>query len=289
MTDTQETPVETDNVAPVTPDTNAAPPETPPSASASWRETLPDDLKESASLSKFETVEGLAKSYTNLEKMLGGDKVNIPKDGDEEGLERWYKAGGWPEDAKGYEFEPPAEVPEGMVYDEELDGRLSGILHSAKLDKRQAAAVRTELMKMVGEGAMENMDASKLADDQRAQALAESEAALKKEWGNAYEQNGKIAGRAINQLFGDELTAVFEENGLGNHPALIRAAHQMGKKLIGEKELIGEGLNEPSPKDLDEQISSYRASNKDALQDGSHPDHALAVQKLTDLYSRRYG
>lgn len=289
MTDAQETPASADNVALATPNTPETPADPSLGDAASWRDGLPDDLKESASLSKFETVEGLAKSYTSLEKMLGSDKVTVPKDGDEESLDKWYKAAGWPEDAKGYEFKQPEEVPEGMEYDEALDGRLQGILHEAKLDKRQASAVREELMKMVGEGVMDNMDASKLVADQQEQAIAESEATLQKEWGKAYEQNAKIAGRAINQLFGDDLEAVFNEKGLGNHPALIRAAHEMGKKLIGEKELIGEGLTEPTPGDLDSRISDFRTTHAAALNDASHSDHKLRVQEMTKLYDARYG
>ena len=44
-----------------------------PAAEASWRDSLPEELKTNASLEKFSDVSTLAKSYINAESMIGKD------------------------------------------------------------------------------------------------------------------------------------------------------------------------------------------------------------------------
>lgn len=258
------------------------------SVSQSWRDSLPDDLKGNASLEKFETVEGLAKSYTNLEKMLGADKVPVPKEGDNEALERWYKAGGWPEQPEGYKFEKPADIPEGMVYDQDIDNRLTGILHEAKLDPRQAHSVREKLIELVSEGTVENVNASKAQADAVEAERKTAEESLRKEWGNAFDERAKIAGRAMNELWGADLMSAFEAGGFGNHPVLVKKAYEMGTKLIGEKNLIGEKEAEQTPGDLDAAISEFRNKHATALMDKTHVDHARLTAEMTRLYEKRF-
>ena len=268
---------------------NPAPvPEPSPAPVASWRDTLPDDLKSNTSLGKFETVEGLAKSYTNLEKMLGADKVVVPKDGDQEGWNRFYRAAGHPEKAEDYGFGKPEQIPEGMVYDPELDKRLAGIVHKHGLNKHQAAGVRNDLLAMVGEGATANLESSKLAEAENQKAIIAGENALKAEWGNAYEQRGKVAGAAINKFLSPETVAAFAAAGIANNPAVIKDFYNLGVKLAGETELIGAGQTEQTPGDLDGAIADFRTKHGSALYDKSHPDHTVRVKEFTALYQKRF-
>ena len=46
----------------------------------SWRDSLPEDIRDNSSLSKFTDVSTLAKSYINAEQMIGKDKFTIPGD-----------------------------------------------------------------------------------------------------------------------------------------------------------------------------------------------------------------
>lgn len=256
-------------------------------APKSWRDTLPEDIRNSPTLSKFETIEGLAKSYTNLERMMGTEKVPVPKT--EEDWDRWYRAAGRPDSVEGYEFAKPEQVPEGLEYSEDLDKRIASEFHKQGLSKQQAAGVREALMGILAEGGAESLNSVKANEERMAQEAKEAEGQLQKEWGKAYEQNGKIAGRAINELFGPELSALFEAKGLGNHPLLVKAAYGMGKKLIGEQTLIGDGFKEETPGDLESKIADHRNKYRDVLYDKSHPDHDTRTRELTALYEKRFG
>lgn len=284
MTD-ETTSADAGNVAATT---EAATTTTSTAATQSWRDSLPDDIKSVPTLSKFETIEGLAKSYVNLEKTLGSEKVAIPKDGDTEGWERFYKAAGAPDAPAAYGFKAPETVPEGMQYNPDLDKQIAGIFHGAKLNKQQAAAVREGLLEIVGKGATESLDASKQAEASRAQAIAQGEQALKAEWGTAYEQRGKVAGAAINKFLSPETIAAMEAAGLASNPAIVKDMYTLGVKLAGEKELIGASEGSQSPGDLDSAIATFRQSHSAALFDRAHPDHALRTKELTALFQRRF-
>ncbi|WP_271896317.1 hypothetical protein [Candidatus Phyllobacterium onerii] len=248
-----------------------------------WRDTLPEDIRASPSLTKFETQEGLAKSYINLEKMLGTDKVAIPKEGDQEGWERWVKAAGRPDDPKDYGFEPPKELPAGLEYSPENDQRLAAVVHKAGLNKHQAGLVREEFMRWMGEGAVAKTDLS-------ASTAATQETQLRTEWGRAFDQNLKEAKLAVKEYGGDEFAAYLETTGLGNHPALAKAFHTIARKTMGESQLIGNGgERESTPADLDKAITDFRNTHSVALFDKAHADHAQRTAEYTRLFEKRHG
>lgn len=284
MTDTPAPAPVADNAAPA-PVPAAAPATTAPT---SWRDTLPDDIKTNASLSKFDTIEGMAKSYVNLEKMLGAEKVPVPKEGDEEGIQRFFKAAGWPDKPDGYGFKAPEKLPDGMVYNAELDGKLAGIFHGSKLTASQASKVREGLMEIVSSGATETLEASKLREAETAAAIQKAEETLKAEWGQAYEQRGKVAGAAINKFLSPETIAAMEAAGLANNPAIVKDMYKLGTALAGEKELIGEAEQNMAPADYEAAIADFRQKHNAALFDRSHPDHALRTAEYTKLFERRY-
>jgi len=277
-------PAPADNAAPA-PIAEAAPATT---SSPSWLDDLPDDLKTSPSLSKFETKEGFAKSYINLEKMLGSEKVPVPKEGDAEGWTRYLKAGGLPDTPDAYGFTKPETVPEGFNYDEGLDKRIAGMMHKANLLPSQAKAMREELMGLVAEGAQENLNASKAQEAAKALDVQRGTDALKQEWGPAFEQRGKVAGAAINKFLSPETIAAMDAAGLANNPAIIKDMYNLGVKLAGEKELIGVAEQSQAPTDLDAAIADHRSKHGAALQDRSHPDHKLRVAEMTALFNKRF-
>ena len=51
---------------------------TPPARD--WKANLPEDIRNDTSLAPIKDIEGLAKSYVNAQKLIGRDKIPMPKD-----------------------------------------------------------------------------------------------------------------------------------------------------------------------------------------------------------------
>ena len=49
-----------------------------PTVAKSWKEAIPEDLRNDPNISKFTELEALAKSYINATRMIGQDKVAVP-------------------------------------------------------------------------------------------------------------------------------------------------------------------------------------------------------------------
>lgn len=167
-----------------TPQPEASAPSEAPSPTASIAD---DDLRgwmEAKFNGAEPTLEKVASSYRNLEKLVGAEKadrtVTLPgPDAPETEVDAFYQRLGRPEKADGYEL----PIPEGD--DGKMGEWASGVFHKAGLSQKQAATVAEAWNEYVastqGEAAQKNQH-----DAQQA------EAALKKEWGAAYDQ--KIAG-----------------------------------------------------------------------------------------------
>ena len=58
-----------------------------------------------------------------MKSTLGSDKVPVPKDpNDQEAWDRYYIAGGRPPEPKAYQIEKPEKLPEGMIWDDNMEG-----------------------------------------------------------------------------------------------------------------------------------------------------------------------
>ena len=89
----------------------------------SWRETLPDDLRDDPILARFNDVPAMAKALVSAQKMVGADKVAIPSAGDAEAWGKVYDRLGRPESGDGYELAPPAGFSHGRRHDFRLSAR----------------------------------------------------------------------------------------------------------------------------------------------------------------------
>ena len=254
-----------------------------------WKASLPEDIRDHPTLEKFTSPESLAKSYINAEKMIGADKVIIPKEGDEEGWKQVWAKLGRPESVDGYEFKPPENVPEGLEYSAEVDGRLAEMFHKRGLPKSMAASLREDLIGLVSEGGLISLEQKNAEAEAQEKAIEQAQKALETEWGEAYAQRGKMALKAAEVNFPPEAFAALEANGSFNNPAVIKALYNIGLKVQGEKQLLGDVELEASPGDLDGMISKFQTENMAALTDKAHPDHARVVAERNKLFQKRYG
>lgn len=253
---------------------------TPPPAD--FKATLPDDLKNDPGLAKYTQVEALARGYINAQRMIGADKIVIPKDGDADGWNKAYDALGRPKDGASYQF-ADVKLPDGMEYDKELEGKFRETAHTLGLSQKQALAMRDWWAAHQSE--MFSSSATAHAA-QREQATNE----LKRELGAAYDGYAKAAEAALLHFGGKEVLDAVKANGLINDPFMIKIFGKVGKETLGEEKLKAAGVvPEDGPQELKTKIADFRSQHAAALYDNMHPEHARRVEELTGLTTRLYG
>lgn len=226
--------------------------------------------------------EELGKSYQNLEKLIGRDKVPLPQSADdEEGWERWYKASGRPEAPEKYEFKRP-ELPAEIGYDQEAEDSLRSWAYANGLNQRQAGNLYDGYVKLQ----IERHGAYVTSSKQQTEAAT---AALMREHGTQFEAFKRDATTAIDTYGDPDFRKFLAETGLGNDPRMIRFAGRVGKELGGETRIHGKATESISAADGERAISDFRSKNETALYDKGHADHARATKELTSLYEKVYG
>lgn len=230
-------------------------------------EGLSPDLKGWLEVKGVKNVESLAANYRSLEKVFGADKagrtVVLPKEGDPESEEAFYKSIGRPEKPEDYKLtEALSDVP----VNPDFLGHMQGMFHQAGLTAKQAGEVAKGYQTY-----LENM----------AQANMEGLESLKSEWGVNYNANIEVARRAARE-FGftqDELGAL--ENAFGAK-TLITRLQKVGQRLSEDKTIeINTGGFNFSPEGAKAKIDDLFA-DKDFQARYMKGDKA-AVQRITDL------
>ena len=265
-------PPPTDTADTVTLNTDAA--ETPAS---SWRDTLPDSLKNTPSLAKFKDVESLAKSYLEGEKAFSG-RVAIPKeDAPEADWDAFYRKIGRPED-KRYR-------PDGMTVSEEeepLLARYEEILHASGL-------TRTQGQKMLAHMADLSASMEAEAKEQGERVRAENLAVLEKTFGGQMDLKVNQIKAALGQFGAQELSMLVEQTNY--NPALVQFLSSVGEKLASDRLVTGDAPPSPTSRqaaleeikrlEIDEAFQvNYRGSDFEKRQE--------AVRRMDALYKAAY-
>ena len=249
-----------------------------------WLATLPEDLRGSPSLSRYSNAESLARAYLNAERMIGSEKVPIPRDEtDTEAWDRYYKAGGRPEEPTQYAFARPKaeEMPEGVAYDEQMETWWRQSAFEAGLSKRQA----DKLYEQYRDRFYSQVDAShKIESEQVTKAKVE----LQRDWGNEYEARRQLARAAFAEMSGD-LQEFARNSGLVRMPSFVKYLYQTKAATTGEMAAMDGGrVGLETPQALTNRITEFRGIHAKALGDASHPEHVMRVRELTAMHERLY-
>lgn len=180
-----------------------------PNASGNWWDGFQDnELKGYVQNKGWKDPADLAVGYKNLEKLLGAEKMPMPKGADDaEGWNRVYDALGRPKSADGYKL----SVPEGD--DGGFAKLAAGKFHELGLTSKQAEGLAAWYNEQ-GTGRMNEMQ-----QQQAAKAEADMQS-LKQEWGAAFDENVEYGRRAAREygLNAEKLSAL--ENSLGTSEML---------------------------------------------------------------------
>lgn len=249
-----------------------------------WLDGLPEDLRSSPQLAKYKEsgVEGVARAYIASERLIGAEKVPVPKDAnDTEAWDRYYKAGGRPDEPSKYEFAKPEKLPEGVTYNEGMETWWRQAAHEAGLSNRQAG----KLFEKYRDRTFGEVELSTKA------VGAEVEGArlvLQRDWGNEFEARRALAKAAFSEMPQD-VRDMAVRTGLARMPSFVKYLHDQKAKMTGETDPKGgERSGGDSPDALNGKISEHRTKYQTALMDSSHPEHELRTTELTALFNKLF-
>ena len=240
-----------------------------PKADASppdWRAALGDDLR--PKLEKFTSSTDLAKSYVELQAMVG-KRVAVPdENATPEQVAAFREKLGVPKTPGEYKLAVPANLPEGVV---------DVAVATADLQKYAALAHQhgippKQMQEMVNQFYADQVAATQQAAGANAARTEQAVNKLFAEWGGDKDANITYAQRAVKQFDTDgQFTAFLAEAkvdgiALGNHPMFLKLFARAGRAMAEDGAQL-----EPSPTEMStyrSQADEFRQKRKDAMAKG---------------------
>lgn len=259
---------------------------------------ISEDLQGMGNLKDFKDVNQLAKSYVELQRMVG-NSVRIPAEDastearqdfldkikDVDGVllkedENLYNKLGRPEDPDAYQLEDLIN-PDLYTVAPELSNEVDEykkIAHELGLNKNQAS----ELLKM----RLQGLDAVKETHIQQKEQAAQQ---LKQMWGDDYDNRLNAARQVMDiysEKYGDSVQELIDSPA-GNNPAFLNMLNEIAMSYK-EKNHEGMGTTQfgATPDSALQKIAEKRADRGflKAYHDDRDPGHAKAVAEMTRLY-----
>jgi len=172
------------------------------------------------------------KSYTELEKTMGGRlKMPTPESSAEE-IRAFYQKTGCPENPDGYEIQVGEEA--ARFRDEATENELKGVAHQMGVSKQAFEAIVGKYYEHMA--------------TQVAAGAAAGEKTLREELGAGYDEGLAVAQRFAGSC-SDEFMQLMDSTGLGNNPIIIKQFIDLGKKTMNDSLIKGQaGDGEPGYK-----------------------------------------
>ncbi len=252
------------------------------SSGGDWRASLGDDIRHDPSLASIQDINGLAKGYVHAQRMVGADKVVIPKE--DSGPEDWndfYNRLGRPEK---YEIDRP-ELSDGLEYNSEMESKMLGLMHESGLSQAQAQKLYSGYMEYINEG-HKGMAAGKEAQ------IAEWDRDIRQEFGHAYDERVDAAQRAAAEFGGDEFLGWLDETGLGDHPMFIKMFSKIGMGIMEDSaDTSGRGNSFTLTPDAARQEIARLQRDPNFMKQYSDSEvdgHQAAIEKMQGLFGFAY-
>lgn len=195
---------------------------------------LPEDIRANASLTKYKTLEALARGHLNQSKLVGKDPDNlleIPGTDDTAGRRAVLSRLGLPASATEYKYTIPAGSESEFGSQEELNAGLVTEAHKLGMLPEHLQG----LIDWIGTNAVKGRETKTT----EAKALATANVGeLQAKWGEAYDQKAAAANFTVSKYEG--LEKVINDAGLGTNPILLELLSAHGA-LTGEDNTSGFG------------------------------------------------
>ena len=252
-----------------------------------WKSNLNPDFANSPTIKNFpDTKEGFnsaVKSHLELQKMMGYEKVPIPKGPqDTVAMEAFKKAFKIPEKPEGYSLQDPT-LPD-IMKDHKFDkAAFQAGLHKHNVTPDQAKGLWETYTEMV-----KGQYAKALKDHQ--DHVAQVGNTMRQEWGEAYQSKVEMGQMVINKFsenqdMNDWLTTVLSKDPMGVK-FLSKIGEQFSENKIGDFKYQRHSL---TPDEIDRELSSIRGDMNHPYNNEKVPqaDRLKAIDYVNNLIAAK--
>lgn len=239
------------------------------------------DLGKDKSFEPIKDFNGLAKSYVESQKMIGGS-IRLPKkDMKPEDREKAIAdlktklraegiIEGAPETPDKYEIKMPTE--EGFQPNAPLIDSFKSAAHKIGVPPSQVQGLFDWYLNFQ-------------AESQRGEQMEfeNSKQALKSEWGGLYVRRMEAARRAASKFLGEDGDELISNLPPKAGVRILKALAEIGDPLLEDAMVAGEIPGVVTKEDLQNKINLMMGDSKHPLNNISHPGHAAAVRDYTKL------
>lgn len=250
--------------------------------SPDWKATVSPETQKIIELKGWKTPEDAIKGYSELERLVGQEKIPLPrkdKDGNyEKGeLERFLGAVGMPKESTGYKLPENIKITEGAGLTVQQLDAFKPIAHKYGLLPSQFQGIMTEFTGMLNKGA----EAKAVADTK---AHEESVATLRQELGETYDAKVALANRVLKNFVPQDRADNIVKK-YGNDPDIIKLLANVGENMSEEK-LSGEGMGGTllTPEQAEAEIKTIRSDPQHPYFQATHADHGYWIKRVEQLY-----
>lgn len=248
-----------------------------------WRSSLPEELKNSTSLSKFKSVEDLAKSYNSMSDILGKRTADFTEEDWEKFISAQETTRGIPATPEDYyiETKPIAEGLQNTLADNELE-YLKGLSYDLGLDKQQAQNLYDGI-----NGALNH-----ILQERQAEAIKnfeEQEDLFKKNWGDALETKKQAVESCLDKFL-PEITGKdsqywaekIEKLGLDHDFDFCNLLANLGETVSQSQSI---GYNNLSPMDASMRLNQIKSDPNlmSIITNKLHPMHKEMSEEFDTL------
>lgn len=245
---------------------------------------IPEELRQDPSLTPIKNVENLARSYVNAQKLIGADKIPMPVNPTDEDLDRIYDRLGRPQSPDGYEIQA-----DGTVVTEEVANNFSDIAHKLRLNPQQAQGILDYYRSSMEQS-------TEMMGQEAEQAKQQSEAALRQEWGLAYDQKVQSAAKVAQEFAGEDVfnLQLADGSSLGNNPEFVKAFAKIAefRQNVTSEDTVAEisQTNVMTPANAQSEIDAIMNDKTHAYWDRRNPTgRQKAVERVQFLMEQLHG
>ena len=247
-------------------------------ASASWRNSLPDDLKNEKTFERFKTVDDLARSYKSLQVEFynsgKADAVIPPKpDAPKDAWDKFYNKLGRPESLDKYDIKLGDDLAKKVTLEDHEIATIKQNAFDAGLTPKQAQ----KQLEMYAAGKVNAIEKVVLEDTSK---FNQAEAALKARWGDKYEEQKNLTKTMLTRFLPADLKEKVAD--ISNNPVIVEVMHEMSK-LFKEDTILGDNGSVASQTPEEMRAESRRLMMTDEFKNPRHPLHDQTKAKVSEL------